>query len=114
MAAYHQVDDKILISSPNGSVLCHSTGSHSRPISVAGLITDAGVTLMVEGNVRRQLIDGHWKTVDRPPAGASPIRSLRILLRVLAKLKQARPELVEQRSQSATAYGRPTTVSRRL
>jgi len=27
MAAYHQVDDEVLIRSPNGSVLCHTTGS---------------------------------------------------------------------------------------
>jgi len=40
MAAYHRVDDEVLIRSPNGSVLS---------VSVAGLITDAGVTLAVEG-----------------------------------------------------------------
>jgi len=54
MAAYHQVDDEVFICSPNGSVLCHSTGSCNQPISVAGLITDAGVTLAVEGNIRRR------------------------------------------------------------
>jgi len=51
MAAYHQVDDEVLIRSPNGSVLCHTTGSRYRPVSVAGLITDAKVTLAVEGNI---------------------------------------------------------------
>jgi len=51
MAADHHVDDDILIRSPNSSVLCHSTGSCSRRISVVGLITDARVTLAMEGNV---------------------------------------------------------------
>jgi len=41
---YHQVDDDVLIRSPNGSVLCHTTGSRYRPVSVPGLITDAEVT----------------------------------------------------------------------
>jgi len=57
MAAYHQRDDEVLIRAPNGSVLCHTTGSRYRPVSVAGLITDAGVTLAVEGNIRRRLTD---------------------------------------------------------
>ena len=109
MAAYRRVDDDILIRSPNGSVLCHSVGSHSHPISVAGLITDADVTLAVEGNVRRRLLDGLWESLDGLPAGASPIHRLHILQRVLAKLDPTRLELVEQRPQSATVYGAPTT-----
>jgi len=50
MAAYHRVDD-LFIRSPNGSVLCHSTGLHSKLILVAGLTTDAGATLAMERNV---------------------------------------------------------------
>jgi len=81
MAVYHQVDDEILIRSPNGSVLCYTTGSRYRSVSVAGLITDAGV----EGNIRRRLIDDQLD-------GSPRLMSL------------SESQLVERRPRSANAY----------
>jgi len=97
VAAYHQVDDKVLIRSPNGSVLCHTTGFRHRPISVAGLITDAGVTLAVEGNIRCRLIDNQ---LDGSPR-------LRISPSLLADLDPVGGE------ETANAYDGPLTGSRR-
>ena len=97
MAAYHQVDDEVLIHSPSGSVMCHMTGSHHRPISVAGVITDAGVTLAVEGNIRRRLMDNQ---LDGSPR-------LRIFPRVLAELDPTRSKLLERRPHSANAFDGP-------
>jgi len=103
MAAYHQLDDEVLMRSPNGSVRCHTTGSRHRPISVAGLITDAGVTLAVEGNTRRRLMDDK---LDGSP-------TLRISLRVLAELDPTQSQLVERRPRSANAFDGPLRRSHR-
>jgi len=94
VAAYHQMDDEVLIRSPSGSVLCHTTGSRYRPVSVAGVITDAKVTLAIEGNVRRRLIDDQLD--GSPRLRASP--------RILADLDPTQSQLVERRPCSADAY----------
>jgi len=97
MAAYHQIDDKVLIRSPNGPVLRHTTGSRYRHVSVAGLITNAGVTLAVEGHIRRRLIDDQ---LDRSPR-------LRVSPSILANLDPTRSQQVERRPRSANAYDGP-------
>ena len=61
--------------------------TYSRPMSVAGLITDAGATLAVEGNVRRQLINGRWEPMDGTPTVLHQCVGCAFLPRVLAKLE---------------------------
>ena len=81
MAAYYQVDDDDFIRSPNGSVLCHTAGYRYRPISVADLITDTGVTLAVKSNTRRRLVEdgssrNHHRLISpRVVANLHPARS---------------------------------------
>ena len=94
MGTYHQADNEVFIRSPNGSVVCQSAGSPYRPVSVTGLITDAGVVLPVEDNVRRRLIGD--------PTRAT--RSLRISPQLLADLGGSRSQLLERQPRSAHPY----------
>ena len=96
MAAYFQVDDEGLIRSLDGLVLCHTTGSRPRPVSITGMITDTGGTVAVEGNVRLCLI-------------GSP--RLRISPSMLADLVPSQLKLMKGRC-LMNAYDRPFTGSR--
>jgi len=97
MGTYHQADNEVFIRSPNGSVVYRSAGSPCRPVSVAGLITDAGVVLPVEDNLRCRLIGD--------PTRAT--RSLRISPQLLADLGGSRSQLLERRPRSGYSYEGP-------
>jgi len=97
MGTYHQADNEVFIRSPNGSVLCQTTGSRYRPVSVAGVITDAGVVLPVEDNPRRHLIG----------EPASSTRPMRISPQLLADLEGSRSQLLERQPRSANPYEGP-------
>ena len=109
MAAYHRVHDDILICTPCSSVLFSFSGSCRGPISVAGLITNAGMTLAVDKDIQRQLLNRPWESSDMLPTGASPTRRICISPGLLAELDPTRPDLVDWWPRSATTYGGPTT-----
>jgi len=98
MAAYNQVNNKVLIRSPNRPVVCQSTGVQYRPVSVAGSITDGRVVPAVENSSRRRLINDQ---VDRSP------RSM-VSPRIPADLDPNCVQLLEMRARSAHAYRGPS------
>ena len=85
MAAYDQVDDDALIHACDGpgSML----RSRYRPVSVAGIITEAGEILPLEDSIRHRLQN-----------------KLNVSPRIMADLAAARSQFVKKRPRSANVY----------